>query len=322
MRSTIVLLAGAAAAAAVLGPGVSAQRRGGPPGAAREQAPVDVTGYWVSVVTEDWRWRMVTPQKGDYTSVPLNAEGRRAADGWDLAGEEASGNQCRAYGVGGLMRQPGRLHVTWADEATLKVEFDAGTQTRVLNFDKTKQPGAEKTWQGFSIAEWEGPVVSRGSGPGDARDDVRRLARTGDGRDDVRLLTREELAKRGTGTGFGDVPGGGGSGLRGGPQPRRGLLDSAVIKVDTRQFRPGYLRKNGVPYSESAAITEYFQWLPPHPNGDHWLVVTTTVDDPKYLQQPFYTSTNFKREPDGAKWNPSPCHTDPPAPLAVKDVKK
>ena len=86
-----------------------------------------------------------------------------------------------------------------------------------------------------------------------------------------------------------------------------------MIRVVTHQFRDGYLRTNGVPYSENASITEYFQWLPPHPDGDRWLVVTTVVDDPKYLQQPFYTSTNFKREADGTKWNPTPCHTEPPA---------
>ncbi len=294
---------------------MAAQRQDGAPAApagAKAVAPVDVTGYWVSVVTEDWRWRMVTPKKGDYTSVPLNAEGRRIADTWDLPKDEGSGNQCRAFGVAGLMRQPGRLHITWADETTLKVEFDAGTQTRLLQFDKNRPaPAGPKTWQGFSAAEWEGPVTNRGAGAGEQ--DVRRVARTGDGREDVRLLTREELARRGTGTGFGDVPGGGGSGLRGGPQPHRGPVDSAVIKVTTRQFREGYLRTNGVPYSENASITEYFQWLPPHPNGDRWLVVTMAVDDPKYLQQPFYTSTNFKREADGAKWQPTPCRTEPPA---------
>jgi hypothetical protein len=85
------------------------------------------------------------------------------------------------------------------------------------------------------------------------------------------------------------------------------------MKVATTNFKEGYLRKNGVPYSEIATITEYFQWLPPHPNGDAWLIVTTAIDDPKYLQQPFYTSTNFKREPDGSKWSPTACKTDPPA---------
>ena len=295
MRPTIWIGAtGLLAIVAAAAPEMAAQRRGGPPPtppAARAVAPVDLTGYWVSVVTEDWRWRMVTPAKGDYTSVPLNAAGRRAADAWDLATDEASGNQCKAYGIGGVMRQPGRLHITWQDDTTLKVEFDAGTQTRLLTFDKSKQPSGEKTWQGFSVAEWEGPVKRLGRG------DAGPEAQFGIG----------------GGTGFSDVPGGGGSGLRGMPPPRRGALDTGIVKVETRHFREGYLRKNGVPYSENAAITEYFQWLPPHSNGDAWLVVTTEVNDPKYLQQPFYTSTNFKREPNGAKWNPTACKTDPPA---------
>src|SRR5262249_8668105 len=58
---------------------VVAQRRQQPPQSPRAGAPKDFTGYWVSVVTEDWRWRMVTPARGDYDSVPLNAAGRRQA---------------------------------------------------------------------------------------------------------------------------------------------------------------------------------------------------------------------------------------------------
>jgi hypothetical protein len=305
VKSAIWIGSGLLVIVALGRPDMAAQRAGGPPPApqpARALAPLDVTGYWVSVVTEDWRWRMVTPQKGDVTSLPLNAEGRRVAGLWDLAKDDASGDQCKAYGIGGIVRQPGRVHITWLDDSTLQLEFDAGMQKRTLSFDRAKQTNGEKTWQGFSTAQWEGPVGGRGF-----------AARTGDGRDDVRLLSREELARRGTGTGFGDVPGGGGSGLRGGPPARTGPIDSAVLKVQTTHFREGYLRKNGVPYSENAVITEYFQWLPAPPNSDQWLVVTTAVDDPKYLQQPFYTSTNFKREPNGAKWNPTPCKTDPPA---------
>src|SRR5438093_3043070 len=99
----------------------------------QEAAPIDLTGYWVSVVTEEWRWRMMTPPKGDYTSVPLNPEGRRLADMWDLAKDEAAGLACKAFGVGNIMRMPGRLHISWQDDMTLKLEFDAGTQTRLLH---------------------------------------------------------------------------------------------------------------------------------------------------------------------------------------------
>jgi hypothetical protein len=70
-----------------LAPGLGAQRGqgapAGPPPTPQAAAPIDVTGYWVSIVNEDWRWRMVTPPKGDVASVPLNAEGTKVANAWD-----------------------------------------------------------------------------------------------------------------------------------------------------------------------------------------------------------------------------------------------
>jgi hypothetical protein len=252
---------------------------------AKAVAPVDLTGYWVAVVSEDWRHRMTTPRKGDFESLPLNAEGTRVANTWDLARDNQANLQCKAFGVGGIMRQPGRIHITWQDDNTLKMEFDAGTQTRLLHFDKTQPPGPEKSWQGHSVAEWEGPAIGRGAAP------------------------RGAAAQR--------DPGGGGQGLRGGPAPPSSVLEGGSVKVVTTNFREGYLRKNGVPYSETASITEYIQRLPQHPNGDNWLLVVTVVEDPKYLSQPFYTSTQFKLEPNGAKFSPSPCRTAPP-PAAEK----
>src|SRR6185369_17290137 len=122
--------------------------RGQPPPTPQALAPIDLTGWWVSVVTEDWRWRMVTPPKGDYASVPINNEGRRLADAWDPAKDEREGNACRSYGAAAIMRVPGRLHVTWQDENTLKVETDAGTQTRALRFGDAPAAAGEPTWQG------------------------------------------------------------------------------------------------------------------------------------------------------------------------------
>ena len=271
--------------------------RGAPPAprTAREQAPIDLTGNWVAVVTEDYRWRMVTPPKGDVASLPINAEGRKAAAAWDLAKDNAANLQCKAFGVGGIMRQPGRLRVSWENPTALKLEFDAGTQTRLLHFGAAPAP-ADRTWQGHSIATWEGPGVGRGGDPGPGN--VNAVARGG------------QVV----------VPGGGGQGLRGGPPPRgqASILRGGSLKVTTTQFREGYLRKNGVPYSEQATITEYFHRLPPHPNGDEWLHVTTIIEDPRYLTQPFYTSTHFKREADGTKWNPTPCATPPPLPVAER----
>ena len=265
---------------------VGAQPRAGTaPQTPRSSAPVDVTGYWVAVVTEDWRHRMATARKGDFESLPLNAEGRRVANEWDLAADNAAGLQCKAYGVGGLMRQPGRLHITWADDDTLKVEFDAGTQTRLLEFGAASPPGGEPSWQGFSRAEWQRP-------PGGNQNPVR--AQIGNSAGPI-------------------APGGGGRGQRGGPAPSAALTEGGALKVSTTGFRAGYLRKNGVPYSENATITEYFHRLPDAGAGD-WLHVLTIVEDPRYLNDAFLTSTHFKREPNGSKWHPTECRTPPPPP--------
>jgi len=75
--------------------------------------------------------------------------------------------------------------------------------------------------------------------------------------------------------------------------------------VVTTKMRAGYLRKNGVPYSENATVTEYFD-VGQQPSGEY-LVVTTVVDDPRYLTQPFIVSSHFKKEADGSKWDPTPC---------------
>jgi hypothetical protein len=275
LRGRKAALAAVAATLALAIPaGIYAQQgRGGrgpagPPPAAKEAAPEDLTGYWVAVVTEDWRFRMVTPAKGDYASVPISPEGRKFADAWDPAKDTAAGDQCRAYGAGGLMRVPGRLHITWQDDNTLKVETDAGEQTRLFHFAPpvtpvpgvvTKvepPPGTQPSLQGFSAAEWQ----------------------------------------------LAPAPGGGGRGAPEIPPMQRG----GSLKVVTTDLKLGYLRKNGVPYSANAKVTEYYS-VTHEPNGDQWLIITTVVDDPLYLQQPFITSTHFKKEPDGSKWRPTPC---------------
>jgi hypothetical protein len=277
-------------------PGQGRGARGQVPQTPQAQAPIDLTGWWVSVVTEDWRWRMVTPPKGDYASVPINDDARKVADAWDPTKDEREGNACKAYGVGGIMRVPGRLHITWQDQDTLKIETDAGTQTRLLHFapsavsaaakSEQSSPG-EQSWQGSSVATWEilnppvrgNPLFGGASTPpgGDGG------AAAGGGADGA----------RGSGRGrAGDAPP---------PVPRYGSL-----KVVTTKMKPGFLRKNGVPYSEHATVSEYFD-RHKESNGDQWLTVTTIVEDPKYLNQPFTTSSHFKKEPDGSKWRPTPC---------------
>jgi hypothetical protein len=243
----------ALAIAGVIGVTVAAQRGQGPaaPRTPREAAPFDLTGSWVSVVTEDWRWRMVVPKKGDYSSVPLNDAGRKAADAWEPSAMAADG--CRPYGAPAIMRVPGRLRIAWDGDTTLKVETDAGRQTRLLRFDSMQKPATARSWQGHSIAEW----------------------------DQIRS------------------PGGLGVSLQTAP-PRMGAL-----KVVTTNLRSGYLRRNGVPYSEDAVVTEYFDRLRAYDTD--WLTVLTVVEDPRYLNQPFITSTHFKRETDDSKWAPMPC---------------
>jgi len=261
---------------------IDAQRGGNaqPPATAQAAAPIDLTGYWVSIVTEDWIWRMTTPQKGDFGfgagtpeaaagrgPIPMNAEGRRVALAWDPAKDEAEGNQCKSYGAGNIMNVPGRFHITWDDANTLRMEVDAGMQTRLFHFGESRPTNTQPSWQGYSVAEWDG-----------LSDFEKRYLGTPQGRGEL------------IGQTFGV---GGGS--------RNGNL-----KVVTTSLLPGYLRKNGVPYSTNAVVTEHFRIFT-EPNGDTWLITTALVDDPQYLTEPFLISRTFKKELDGSRWNPTPC---------------
>ena len=219
--------------------------------APRVAAPIDLTGYWVSIVSEDWRYRMVTPTKGDYQGVPMTPEAVQVADAWDPAADTAAGNACKSYGAAAIMRVPGRVRITWQDDRTLRLEADAGTQMRTFRFDSS--PKGEPSWQGDSAARWETPAAGRGG--------------------------------RGAGP----------------DTPRTGSL-----KVVTTNLKAGYLRKNGVPYSENATVTEYFD-VARGRGGDQLLVVTSVVDDAKYLRQPFIVSSQFRKQADAKGWDPSPC---------------
>jgi hypothetical protein len=145
---------------------------------------VDLTGYWVSIVTEDWRYRMVTPARGDHPSVPLNAAGNALANSWDPAKDEAAGETCKAYGAAGVMRAPGRLHLTWQDEATLKIDTEAGTQTRLLRFGPTMSQTDAPSVQGSSAAQWEFAGGGRGG-----RGSARGGPSTGSGLGDLKVVT-------------------------------------------------------------------------------------------------------------------------------------
>jgi hypothetical protein len=244
---------GTAAYVCILSTSVFAQgQRGGrgqaPPQTPRAAAPIDLTGYWVSIVTEDWRWRMLTPSKGDFASIPTNPAGVAEGQKWDPAKDETAGEQCKSYGAAAIMRVPTRLHITWDNDTTLKVETDAGQQTRLLHFGEYQPSSTAASLQGNSVARFETA----------------------------------------------------GGGRRGAP-PTGGSL-----KVVTTGLKPGYLRKNGYPYSDKTTVTEFIDKTN-EGNGDSWLVVTTVVNDPVYLAQEFITSSHFKKEADGKGWSPQPC---------------
>ncbi|HVZ19546.1 MAG TPA: hypothetical protein VG871_00710, partial [Vicinamibacterales bacterium] len=137
----------------------NAQGRGGAPAVKtpKASAPVDLTGYWVSIVSEDWRFRMVVPPKGDFPDFLLTPEGTKVANAWDPVKDEAEKDHCKAYGAPNIMRVPGRFHITWADDYTLKIDTDAGMQTRLLRFSAPgKAPAAAPpSRQGTSLAQWE-----------------------------------------------------------------------------------------------------------------------------------------------------------------------
>jgi hypothetical protein len=268
---------------AILMPQANAQGRG-PQASAQAMAPVDLTGYYVSIVTEDWRYRMVTPAKGDVASVPLNQAGRDLANRWDPAKDEAAGEQCKAYGAPGLMRIPGRIQITWQDDNTLKVETDAGSQTRLFHFNAAPEK-IEPSLEGYSIATWEIPGAGRG-GRG--------------------AVAQGPPVTGGVAAAPGGDPGAAGGGRA--PMPGRGGRGPAggSLKVVTTHLKPGYLRKNGVPYGALTVLTEYYSRTM-EPNGDSWLIITTAVDDPEYLNGTYLTSTHFKRQVDNSGWAPSPC---------------
>jgi hypothetical protein len=214
--------------------------RGGPPPAAEQSAPIDLTGYWVSVVTEDWKLRMVVPNPGVVDGIPVNGQARQMANAWtrDVVPPDA----CIAYGAPAIMRLPGRFHITWDDPSTLRIDADYGMQTRLLHFTPTDTGAPSR--QGYSAAEWQ------------------------------------------------SAPGGGGG-----------------LRVVTDNLIEGWIRKNGVPISDQAVMTEFFD-RHTMPNGDEWLTITSRVEDPMYFSGPMIFTTDFKRLPNDEGWNPTPCSVD------------
>ena len=219
----------------------------------RDSAPIDLTGTWVSIITEDWPTRMVTPLIGDTSSIPENQAAKEIAMAWRPSMDE--GNECRAYGAAAIMSEPSRLRISWEDNQTLKMEIDSGMQTRYFHFDDSEPAGAASR-QGHTIAQWSGPF---------------------------------DPSPRQFGLGVNQVN-----------QP------VSSMEAFTTNLIPGYLRKNGIPHSDQATVTEYFDVIQ-IADGSTWLIDVVIVDDPVYLNQPYVVSRNFKKEPDDSKWNPQDC---------------
>ncbi|MBI3050159.1 MAG: hypothetical protein HYY76_17815 [Acidobacteria bacterium] len=267
--------------------------RGGAPATARARAPIDLTGYWTAVVSEDWHTRMLTAPKGDFGSgapgaieipgvgpigvganpsergnIPYNARGAKAALAWDPAKDEAEGNTCKAYGAPGIMRLPTQLRISWQDDSTLKLEADHGTQTRLFHFGPLAPPGrmdfSNATYVPPPPLEFEPPPGVQPSGQGYSMAVWHVVPATG-------------IVERG-----------------------------GHLKVVTMRLTPGYYWKNGMPYTGSLVLTEYFR-LMELPDRSQWIRYTQIAEDPEYLTQPWVVNYAFRKLPDGSRWNPIPC---------------
>ena len=293
MRKLLTLatvLAVCVGGSALIGQGRGAQA---PPPAAKAVAPIDLTGYWTAVITEDWHVRELTAPRGDFGSgaagtienpgvgfigagpnpsaqgnIPYRAVAAQLAMKWDPAKDEAEGNACKAYGAPGIMRLPTHLHITWQDDDTLKIDADYGTQTRLVHVGPPASPGrldyGNATFLPVAPAKLEPPAGI-------------------------------EPSLQGYSMGQWTIMGGAGSFERGGS-----------LKVMTSRLKPGYYWKNGMPYTGNAVLTEYFRVMD-LPDKSRWIRLTQIVEDPEYLTQPWIVNFAFKKLPDGTKWSPTPC---------------
>jgi hypothetical protein len=271
-RHAALLLGAFGACSLLAGAAMAAGKETPAPATPKAAAQFEITGHWVSIITEDWIYRMLVGPKGDIGSIPANAAGKKKTKEWDQAKDAAAGESCKAYGAPGLIRRPGRLNISWSDDRTLRIDFDAGMKTRLLHFSDQLPPAGYSTseppsnfvvpadagapsLEGYTVAAWHKQAQGRGMGP-----------------------TQEHSV-----------------GAHGGS-----------LAAITTHLSPGYLQTNGVPYSADTILKEFFDLIELD-NGVQYLIVTSIVEDPTYLTEPFVTSTQFKREPDGKKWDPSGC---------------
>lgn len=224
---------------------------------AREQAAFDLNGYWVSLITQNWQYRMIVPGPGEYADLPINRLAKQVADAWKVGPDEAAGKQCEAYGGAVIMRLPERLHIHWLDANVLQVDTDSGMQTRLLHF-RPEPAGAQlsPSLQGYSRAKWV-------------------------------VLTGKNL-------------------LFAPPREQQSDRRFGSLEVTTDHLLPGLLRKNGVPYGRETRVREWWD-LRTERTADQWLSISTKVQDPEYLLEPYIYDSVFGKESDGSKWDPSPC---------------
>jgi len=78
--------------------------------------------------------------------------------------------------------------------------------------------------------------------------------------------------------------------------------DGDMLTVTVTHLKEGYVRRNGVPRSDLATVTEH--WV----RHGNWLTVTTVVNDPVYLTEPFVRSTDYELD-EHQLVAPYPCDT-------------
>ena len=92
------------------------------------------------------------------------------------------------------------------------------------------------------------------------------------------------------------------------------MWNGNVLTVTTTHLKPGWIRRNGVPRSETAVLREHFIR-----RGTH-LTHISVIDDPAFLTEPFIRSQNWVLSPyqviapypcDPAEENAQPRHTVP-----------
>ena len=67
-----------------------------------------------------------------------------------------------------------------------------------------------------------------------------------------------------------------------------GRWEGDMLTITTTHLKEGYLRRNGLPRSDKATLTQH--WIR---NGD-FLTVVTVVNDPVYLTEPFIRTTDYE----------------------------